>query len=187
MCAVPASVAGVERIAVVTPPGEDGAVDKAVLAACAAAGVTEVYRVGGAQAVAALACGTETIPRVDKIVGPGNIFVTLAKKEILGQAGIDMLCGPSEVVVVADSGARADFVAADMLGQAEHGPMAGAVLEYLKKRDAYFGSLTGTLFAEPFFVREPLGLRSLRDLTHGADAVQRYMAAGDPDSTAESL
>jgi histidinol dehydrogenase len=136
MCAVPASVAGVERIALVTPPGEDGAVNQAILAACAAAGVTEVYRAGGAQAIAALACGTETIPRVDKIVGPGNIFVTLAKKEILGQAGIDMLCGPSEVVVVADSGARADFIAADMLGQAEHGPMAGAVAVTTSRKQA---------------------------------------------------
>jgi histidinol dehydrogenase len=127
MCAVPASVAGVKRIAVTTPPGRNGSVNPVILAACAAAGVTEVYRIGGAQAIAALAYGTETIPGVDKIVGPGNIFVTLAKKEILGHTGIDMLCGPSEIVVVADDSARAEFVAADMLAQAEHGPMCAAI------------------------------------------------------------
>lgn len=128
MCTVPASVAGVKRIAVVTPPARDGSVNPNILAACAACGVNEVYRVGGAQAIAALACGTETIPRVDKVVGPGNIFVTLAKKEIYGRAGIEMLAGPTEVVIVADESARADFIAADMLAQAEHGPMCAAVL-----------------------------------------------------------
>ncbi len=128
MCAVPASVAGVKRIVVVTPPSRDGSVNPSILAACAACGVNEVYRVGGAQAIAALACGTETIPRVDKVVGPGNIFVTLAKKEIYGRAGIEMLAGPTEVVIVADESARVDFIAADMLAQAEHGPMCAAVL-----------------------------------------------------------
>jgi histidinol dehydrogenase len=113
---------------VATPPGKDGSVPPAILAACKAAGVNEVYRAGGAQAVAALAFGTDSIPRVDKVVGPGDIFVTLAKKEISDVAGIDILAGPSEVVIVADETADPRFIAADMLSQAEHGPLAAAVL-----------------------------------------------------------
>ena len=122
------SVAGVREIVLVSPPGRDGSLNPAVLAAARIAGVTEAYRVGGAQAVAALAYGTETIRRVDKIVGPGNIYVTLAKAHVFGSVGIDMLAGPSEVLVVADDTADADFVAADLLAQAEHDPIARAVL-----------------------------------------------------------
>ena len=128
MTAVPARVAGVREIVLVTPPGRDGAVDPVVLAAARLAGVTEGWRVGGAQAVAALAYGTATIRRVDKIVGPGNIYVALAKARVFGEVGIDMVAGPSEVVVVADAGAVAAWVAADLLAQAEHDPMARAVL-----------------------------------------------------------
>jgi histidinol dehydrogenase len=128
MTAVPARVAGVKEIVLVTPPGADGRVNPVVLAAARVAGVTEAWRLGGAQAVAALAYGTATIRRVDKIVGPGNIYVALAKTRVFGEVGIDMMAGPSEVVVVADGGANPDWIAADLLAQAEHDPMARAVL-----------------------------------------------------------
>ncbi len=128
MTAVPARVAGVREIVLVSPPASDKSLNAAVLAAARVAGVTEAYRVGGAQAIAALAYGTETIRRVDKIVGPGNIYVALAKSRVFGQVGIDMVAGPSEVVVVADAGADPEWIAADLLAQAEHDPMARAVL-----------------------------------------------------------
>jgi histidinol dehydrogenase len=128
MTAVPARVAGVKEIVLVTPPGPDGRVPAAVLAAARVAGVTEGWRIGGAQAVAALAYGTGAIRRVDKIVGPGNIYVALAKTRVFGEVGIDMLAGPSEVVVVADRAADPDLIAADLLAQAEHDPMARALL-----------------------------------------------------------
>lgn len=128
MTVVPARVAGVREIVLVSPPAADGSLNPAVLAAARVAGVTEAYRMGGAQAVAALAYGTETVRRVDKIVGPGNIYVALAKAQVFGDVGIDMVAGPSEVLVVADDTADAEFVAADLLAQAEHDPMARAVL-----------------------------------------------------------
>jgi histidinol dehydrogenase len=128
MTVVPAVVAGVREIVLVSPPSADRSLNAAVLAAARIAGVTEAYRVGGAQAIAALAYGTETIRRVDKIVGPGNIYVALAKARVFGDVGIDMVAGPSEVLVVADDTADAAFVAADLLAQAEHDPMARAVL-----------------------------------------------------------
>jgi len=128
MNAIPAKVAGVSRIAMVTPPGLDKAISPAVLVAAQEAGITEIYRVGGAQAIAALAFGTETIPKVDVITGPGNIYVTLAKKLVYGTVGIDSLAGPSEVLVIADKTANPVHVAADLLAQAEHDPMASAVL-----------------------------------------------------------
>jgi histidinol dehydrogenase len=128
MTVIPARVAGVREIVLVSPPGTDKSLNTAVLAAARVAGVTEAYRVGGAQAVAALAYGTETIRRVDKIVGPGNIYVALAKSRVFGDVGIDMVAGPSEVVVVADESADPSWVAADLLAQAEHDPMARAVL-----------------------------------------------------------
>ncbi len=128
MTAVPARVAGVKEIVLVSPPGPDRSLNPAVLVAARIAGVTEAYRVGGAQAVAALAYGTRTIRRVDKIVGPGNIYVALAKSRVFGEVGIDMLAGPSEVLVIADEGADPAFVAADLLAQAEHDPMARALL-----------------------------------------------------------
>ncbi|HKW93574.1 MAG TPA: histidinol dehydrogenase [Methylomirabilota bacterium] len=128
MTVVPARVAGVREIVLVSPPAADKSLNATVLAAARIAGVTEAYRVGGAQAVAALAYGTATIRRVDKIVGPGNIYVALAKAQVFGDVGIDMVAGPSEVLVVADDSADASFVAADLLAQAEHDPMARAVL-----------------------------------------------------------
>ena len=128
MTVVPAVVAGVREIVLVSPPSADRSLNAAVLAAARIAGVTEAYRVGGAQAIAALAYGTETIRRVDKIVGPGNIYVALAKAQVFGDVGIDMVAGPSEVLVVADETADAAFVAADLLAQAEHDPMARAIL-----------------------------------------------------------
>ena len=128
MNAIPAAVAGVEEIVMVTPPDKDGNVNPHTLVAAAEAGVTEIYRVGGAQAVAALAFGTPTIKKVDKITGPGNIYVTAAKRLVFGAVDIDMLAGPSEVLIVADNSARPDFIAADMLAQAEHDDMASAIL-----------------------------------------------------------
>lgn len=128
MNAIPAKVAGVPRIVMVTPPGQGKTINAAVLVAAQEAGVQEIYRVGGAQAIAALAYGTETIPKVDVITGPGNIYVTLAKKLVYGAVGIDSLAGPSEVLVIADAAANPVYVAADMLAQAEHDPMAAAIL-----------------------------------------------------------
>ncbi len=128
MNAIPAKVAKVPRIVMVTPPGPHKKINPAVLVAAQEAGVTEIYRVGGAQAIAALAYGTETIPKVNLITGPGNIYVTLAKKLIYGTVGIDSLAGPSEVLIIADSSANPVYVAADMLAQAEHDPMAAAIL-----------------------------------------------------------
>ncbi len=128
MNAIPAKVAKVPRIVMVTPPGQDGKINPAVLVAAQEAGIEEIYRVGGAQAVSALAYGTETIPKVDVITGPGNIYVTLAKKMVYGTVGIDSLAGPSEVLVIADEQANPVYVAADLLAQAEHDPMAAAIL-----------------------------------------------------------
>ncbi len=128
MNAIPAVVAGVEEIAMAVPSGPDGEVSPFVLAAAAEAGVTEIYRVGGAQAIAALAYGTETIPAVDKICGPGNAYVTAAKKIVMGDVGIDMLAGPSEVLVLADETADPEFIAIDLMAQAEHDPRAAVYL-----------------------------------------------------------
>lgn len=125
---IPAEVAGVSRIAMVTPPGKDGKINPVTLTAAHLAGVTEVYKVGGAQAVAALAFGTESIPRVNKIVGPGNIFVALAKKAVYGHVSIDSIAGPSEILVLADESANPRFVAADLLSQAEHDELASSIL-----------------------------------------------------------
>jgi len=128
MTAIPARVAGVREIVLATPPRADGTVPAAILAAAHIAGVERVFRVGGAQAVAALAYGTASIPRVDVVAGPGNIYVTLAKREVFGAVGLDGIAGPTEVMVVADAGARPDFVAADLAAQLEHDPLAWAVL-----------------------------------------------------------
>lgn len=128
MTAVPARVAGVPEIVMVTPPGKDGRISAALLAAAKEAGVTEIYRLGGAQAIAALAYGTSTIKAVDKIVGPGNSYVTLAKKLVYGAVGIDMLAGPSEILIIGDGLVNPAFAAADMLSQAEHDTQARAVL-----------------------------------------------------------
>lgn len=128
MNAVPAAVAGVKEIIMVVPPGKDGSVNPYVLTAALEAGVTRIFKVGGAQAVAALAFGTALIPKVDKITGPGNIFVTLAKKAVYGHCGIDMLAGPSEILIVADKTADPRYIAADMLSQAEHDVLASSIV-----------------------------------------------------------
>lgn len=125
---IPAEVAGVRRIVMVTPPGKDGKVNPVTLTAAHLAGATEVYKVGGAQAIAALAFGTESVPRVNKIVGPGNIFVALAKKAVYGHVSIDSIAGPSEILVLADETANPRYVAADLLSQAEHDELASAIL-----------------------------------------------------------
>lgn len=128
MNVIPAKVAGVKRIVMVSPPDTEGNLPAAVLVAAKEAGVEEIYKVGGAQAIAALAYGTESIASVDKITGPGNIFVALAKREVFGDVDIDMIAGPSEIAILADETARADEVAADLLSQAEHDPRACSVL-----------------------------------------------------------
>ena len=128
MNVIPAKIAGVRDIVLVTPPEKDGSVSPAALAAAKIAGVDRIFKVGGAQAVAALAYGTESIPRVDKIVGPGGIFVATAKRKVFGQVAIDMIAGPSEILVLADGKCNPEWVAADLLGQAEHDVFASAVL-----------------------------------------------------------
>lgn len=128
MDSIPAKIAGCPKVVMVTPPGKDGKVNPVILAAASVAGVDEIYKVGGAQAIAALAYGTESVPKVDKIVGPGNAFVAEAKKQVFGVVSIDMIAGPSEILVVADGGSDPRFVAADMLSQAEHDRNASAVL-----------------------------------------------------------
>ena len=128
MNACPAKVAGVPRIVMAVPPGKDGKVNANVLVTAKMIGVTEIYKMGGAQAIAALGFGTETIPKVEKITGPGNIFVTLAKKAVIGHCDIDMLAGPSEILVIADDSADPVYLAADLLSQAEHDPLACAIL-----------------------------------------------------------
>lgn len=128
MNAIPASVAGVKRIVCATPPTKDGSLDPAIVEACRIAGVTEIYAIGGAQAIGALAYGTETIAPVDKITGPGNAFVAAAKKVVSGDVGIDMIAGPSEVCVVADETALPELVAIDLMAQAEHDPLASCYL-----------------------------------------------------------
>lgn len=125
---VPAKVAGVQQIVMTTPPGKDGKVNPTTLVAAKEAGADEIYKVGGAQAIGALAYGTESIPKVDKIVGPGNIFVALAKKAVYGHVSIDSIAGPSEILVLADETANPRYVAADLLSQAEHDEMASAIL-----------------------------------------------------------
>ena len=128
MDAIPAKVAGCERVVMVTPPLPDGSVNPAILLAAHVAGVNEIYKIGGAGAIAALAYGTESVPKVDKIVGPGNAFVAEAKRQVFGEVSIDMIAGPSEIMIIADGTNRAKDIAADLLSQAEHDRMASAVL-----------------------------------------------------------
>ena len=128
MDAIPAKIAGCEQIVITTPPGADGKVNPVILAAAKIAGVDRIFKMGGAQAVAALAYGTQSVPKVDKIVGPGNAYVAEAKKQVFGRVAIDMIAGPSEILVVADATADPRHVAADLLSQAEHDKMASAVL-----------------------------------------------------------
>ena len=134
MNVVPAKVAGVDEIIMTTPPGKDGKVNPSTLVAAKEAGVDKIYKVGGAQAIAALAFGTESVPKVDKIVGPGNIYVALAKKAVFGHVSIDSIAGPSEILVLADDTATPRYVAADLLSQAEHDEMASAILVTTSKK-----------------------------------------------------
>jgi len=136
MTAIPAQVAGCREVCLVTPPGKDGKVPAPTLAAAKLAGIEHVYRIGGAQAIAALAVGTKTVPKVDKICGPGSIFVTVAKRLVYGMVAIDGLQGPSEVLIIADDSANPKFIAADMMAQAEHDPLAATVLVTTSERVA---------------------------------------------------
>ena len=164
MNVVPAQVAGVKRIVLVSPPGKDGKLSDGVLAAAHILGIEEIYKVGGAQAVAALAYGTQSIAPVDKITGPGNVFVALAKREVFGDVAIDMIAGPSEIAIIADESAFADEVAADLLSQAEHDPMASAVLLTTSKElaDAVAAEVARQLQSLP---RQSIAARSIED--HG--------------------
>ncbi len=128
MDAIPAKIAGVREVVMVTPPGRDGKVNPVILAAAGVAGIDRIFKLGGAQAIAALAYGTESVPRVDKIVGPGNAYVAEAKRQVYGQVSIDMIAGPSEILIVADGASNPRHVAADLLSQAEHDKLASAVL-----------------------------------------------------------
>lgn len=128
MNVVPAKIAGVEEIVVVTPPGKDGKIKDSIIVAAEIAGADKIYKIGGAQAIAALAFGTMQIPKVDKITGPGNIYVAMAKKQLSGYVGIDMIAGPSEIMIIADKYANPKYIAADMISQAEHDEMAAAIL-----------------------------------------------------------
>lgn len=162
MNAIPASVAGAERIACATPPTKDGSLDPAVIEACRIAGVTEIYSIGGAQAIAALAYGTETIPAVSKITGPGNAFVAAAKKIVSGDVGIDMIAGPSEVCIVADDAADPKMVAIDLMAQAEHDPLASCYLVCFsdKYADAVLAEVDGHMQRS---TRADITRASLRD------------------------
>lgn len=128
MNSVPAKLAGVKKIVMVTPPQKDGTLSNDILVACKIAGITEIYKLGGAGAIGALAYGTETVPKVDVIVGPGNVYVARAKMKVYGLVGIDMIAGPSEILIIADESANAEYVAADMLSQAEHDKLASSIL-----------------------------------------------------------
>lgn len=181
MDAIPAEIAGVDEIIMVTPPSKEGSVNPYILAAAHIAGISRIFKVGGAQAVAALAYGTESIPRVDKIVGPGNAFVAEAKKQVFGQVNIDMIAGPSEVLVLADGKSDPGFVAADLLSQAEHDKNASAVLitESMDLARAVQAALEEQI---PKLKREEIARASIdnngkiivaRDLMEGIDAANR--------------
>lgn len=162
MNAIPAAVAGVSRIVCVTPPTKDGSLDPAILEACRIAGVTEIYAVGGAQAIAALAYGTQSIKKVDKITGPGNAFVAAAKKIVSGDVGIDMIAGPSEVCVLADETALPELVAVDLMAQAEHDPLASCYLVTFSESyaDQVQNAIEKTVESS---TRKEITLRSLTD------------------------
>ena len=160
MNVIPAKVAGVGKIIMTTPPGADGKVNPGTLAAADIAGVDEIYKAGGAQAIAAMAFGTESIPKVDKITGPGNIFVALAKKACFGYVSIDSIAGPSEILVIADETANPRYVAADLLSQAEHDEMASAILITTSERLAEEVSIRAEMFTQELSRREII-LKSL--------------------------
>lgn len=170
---IPAKVAGVDKIIMTTPPSADGTVSANTLVAAKEAGVDVVYKAGGAQAIAALAYGTESIPKVDKIVGPGNIYVALAKKAVYGHVSIDSIAGPSEILVLADDTANPKFVAADLLSQAEHDEMASAIMVTTSKKVAEEVSAEIDKFL-PRLSREPIIRKSLEN--HGYILIARNMS-----------
>ncbi|MEL6105671.1 MAG: histidinol dehydrogenase [Planctomycetota bacterium] len=181
MTVVPAQVAGVREIAVVAPPTPFGAYNETMLATCHELGVTEVYRMGGAQAVAALAHGTASVPAVDKIVGPGNLFVALAKKHCYGTVDIDSFAGPSEVIVIADSTARADYVAADLLAQAEHSPGSALLITWdeslLDRVDAELETQVAQLERSELTVQSLIDFGALilvRDEAHACELTDQF-------------
>ncbi len=186
MNAVPAKVAGVPEIIMCTPPSEDGKVNPNILAAAAETGVDRVFRIGGAQAIAAMAYGTGTVPKVDKITGPGNVYVMMAKREIFGEAGIDMLAGPSEVLIIADAKADADFVAQDMRAQAEHDPRAQSILvtndQYLaesvraKAGEGNIRILLAETIDDAVTISDIIAPEHLEILTENADEVARMIS-----------
>ena len=176
MTAVPAKTAGVKEIAVVVPPTEFGGYNQSLLATCAEVGITEVYRIGGAQAVAAMAFGVEGLPRVDKIVGPGNLFVALAKQHVYGEVDIDSIAGPSEVVLLADDSAIDRYIASDLISQAEHSPGSAVFITWHAPLiEAVRKELTRQLAQLP---RGDLALTSLNE--YGA-----MILARDEDQAAE--
>ena len=184
---VPAKVAGVEEIVMVTPPGKDGKVNPTTLVAAKEAGAAAIYKVGGAQAVGALAYGTESIPKVDKIVGPGNIYVALAKKAVYGHVSIDSIAGPSEVLVLADETANPRFAAADLLSQAEHDELASAILITTSKKLAEKVSEEIDKFTKTLSRKEII-LKSLENYGYilVADSMEEAIAAAN-DIASEHL
>lgn len=174
MGVIPAAVAGVEEIILMSPPGKDGKLPAAVLAAASIAGVKRMFKIGGAQAIGALAYGTETVPKTDKIVGPGNIFVALAKREVFGVCDIDMIAGPSEIAVLADETGNAKYIAADLLSQAEHDPRSAAFLVTTSKE-----------LAEKVAAEVESQLQDLPRKEIAAQAVRDYGAIYIVDSLAE--
>lgn len=160
MDAIPAKIAGCKEVVIVTPPARDGSVNPAILAAARIAGVDRIFKVGGAQAIAALAFGTESIPKVDKIVGPGNAFVAEAKKQVFGTVSIDMIAGPSEILIIADSGSNPKHLAADLLSQAEHDKLASAVL--ITDSEALAQAVSAEIEAQlPLLEREEIARASI--------------------------
>ena len=175
MDVIPAKVAGVSEIVMTTPAGKDGRVNPVILAAAATAGVTKIFKTGGAQAVAALAYGTQSIPAVDKIVGPGNIYVATAKRKVFGKVGIDMIAGPSEILVLADGGCNPAWVAADLLSQAEHDRLATAVL--VCDSEALAGAVSAELERQiPLLPRADIARASIDN--NGKIIIARDMAEG---------
>jgi histidinol dehydrogenase len=179
MAAIPAQVAGVKEIIAATPPGKNGQIEPAILAMADIVGIQELYRIGGAQAVAALAFGTETIPPVDKIVGPGNLYVAEAKRQVFGEVDIDMVAGPSEVVILADDQANPEFIAADLLAQAEHDPSAASICITDSKEIAGRTKIAVTkqteILSRKTILNESLGqwgaILHVRNMTEGTDLV----------------
>ncbi len=181
MNAIPAKIAGCGEIVMVTPPAKDGSVNPDILTAARVAGVTRIFKTGGAQAVAALAYGTESVPKVDKIVGPGNAYVAEAKKQVFGRVSIDMIAGPSEILVVADGKSNPAFVAADLLSQAEHDKMASAVL--VTDSAALAQAVSGELEKQiPLLPRREIARKSIDDngkIIVAADLLQAIEIANE--------